>query len=256
MIGNLLFLSAFMALSCGGEQTATNQVAPAMEEESISLPSEIIFDTDSYQVPHKPKGTKTRININAKPSGSKERKEKPAVAQEKKAAKPVRDNGFDERYVSLKTNIAYLVGAVMNISADVQLHRNISLELPLNWSLWDIEQEHGVRLVLFQPEARWWTKSVGEGHFVGVHAHVGMFNVKWQDSRYQATDRPLLGAGLTYGYSLPFSEHWGAEFLIGVGYANMKYDEFYNIDNGAKISTDKYNYWGLTKLGISLVYRF
>ena len=206
-------------------------------------------DTYSYQKPLKTKGTKTRINIGKKV-------EKESVKKESTDKKSVKDTGIAKRYVSVKTNFAYWAGAVANLSADIQLHRKLSLELPFDWSLWDIEREHGVRLVLFQPEVRWWMKNVDKGHFVGVHAHAGVFNVKWKDIRYQTAGRPLLGAGLTYGYSLPFSEHWGAEFLLGVGYANMKFDEFYNIDNGAKICTDELNYWGITKLGISLVYRF
>lgn len=206
-------------------------------------------DTYSYQKPLKTKGTKTRINIGKKV-------EKESVKKESTDKKSVKDTGIAKRYVSVKTNFAYWAGAVANLSADIQLHRKLSLELPFDWSLWDIEREHGVRLVLFQPEVRWWMKNVGKGHFVGVHAHAGVFNVKWKDIRYQTAGRPLLGAGLTYGYSLPFSEHWGAEFLLGVGYANMKFDEFYNIDNGAKICTDELNYWGITKLGFSLVYRF
>lgn len=206
-------------------------------------------DTYSYQKPLKTKGTKTRINIGKKV-------EKESVKKESTDKKSVKDTGIAKRYVSVKTNFAYWAGAVANLSADIQLHRKLSLELPFDWSLWDIEREHGVRLVLFQPEVRWWMENVGKGHFVGVHAHAGVFNVKWKDIRYQTAGRPLLGAGLTYGYSLPFSEHWGAEFLLGVGYANMKFDEFYNIDNGAKICTDELNYWGITKLGISLVYRF
>lgn len=206
-------------------------------------------DTYSYQKPLKTKGTKTRINIGKKV-------EKESVKKESTDKKSVKDTGIAKRYVSVKTNFAYWACAVANLSADIQLHRKLSLELPFDWSLWDIEREHGVRLVLFQPEVRWWMKNVGKGHFVGVHAHAGVFNVKWKDIRYQTAGRPLLGAGLTYGYSLPFSEHWGAEFLLGVGYANMKFDEFYNIDNGAKICTDELNYWGITKLGISLVYRF
>lgn len=206
-------------------------------------------DTYSYQKPLKTKGTKTRINIGKKV-------EKESVKKESTDKKSVKDTGIAKRYVSVKTNFAYWAGAVANLSTDIQLHRKLSLELPFDWSLWDIEREHGVRLVLFQPEVRWWMENVGKGHFVGVHAHAGVFNVKWKDIRYQTAGRPLLGAGLTYGYSLPFSEHWGAEFLLGVGYANMKFDEFYNIDNGAKICTDELNYWGITKLGISLVYRF
>lgn len=204
-----------------------------------------------YQVPHKPKGVKTRLKI--QPKGEAPKKEGASVrtsAADKKREADV------SRYVALKINAVYWAGAVANIAAEVKLHKHVSLELPLDFSLWDIEREHGVRLVLFQPEARWWMKGVGEGHFVGVHAHVGAFNVKWNEDRYQVAGRPLLGAGLTYGYSLSFDEHWGAEFLIGAGYANMKYDRFYNIDNGAKFDAGTYNYWGVTRVGASLVYRF
>lgn len=208
-----------------------------------------------WQVPHKPKGIKTRINVSNKKSEEKDYEEKKRVIKASESKTSQKDE-LDKRYVALKTNFAYWAGAVANISTDIQLQRHISLEIPFNWSLWDMNREYGIRLVLLQPEARWWMKDVGEGHFIGVHAHAGVFNVKWQNSRYQTTKRPMLGAGITYGYSFQFSENWGAEFLVGLGYANMKYDEFYNIENGAKIGTDKYNYWGITKLGVSLVYRF
>ncbi|MBP8872460.1 MAG: DUF3575 domain-containing protein, partial [Bacteroides sp.] len=74
--------------------------------------------------------------------------------------------------------------------------------------------------------------------------------------RYQSEQYPLLGAGISYGYKLPFSEHWGAEFTLGAGYANMKYNTYYNIENGAKLDTRKRNYWGITRVGASLIYRF
>lgn len=210
-------------------------------------------ETEVWQVPHKPKGTKTRLGIQPKTERPAEKKaEKPKP----KAKKPVEKVSSSSRYVALKSNLIYWAGAVMNLGAEVQLHEHVSLELPLNWSLWDIEREHGVRLVLFQPEARWWMKGVGEGHFVGVHAHVGAFNVKWEEDRFQTSGRPVLGAGVTYGYSLPFSEHWGAEFLIGAGYANMKYNQYYNVENGAQTGRMNYNYWGITRLGASIVYRF
>ena len=83
-----------------------------------------------------------------------------------------------------------------------------------------------------------------------------MFNLKWEDTRYQAEKWPLLGTGISYGYKLPFSRHWGAEFTLGAGYANMKYNTYYNIENGAKLDTRKRNYWGITRAGASLVYRF
>lgn len=144
----------------------------------------------------------------------------------------------------------------MNVAADVQVGRHWSVELPVLWCPWFVSDRHAVKTFTIQPEARFWLAHPGKGHFFGVHAHVGWFNVKWNRDRYQDTDRPLLGAGISYGYLLPFSGHWAGEFTLGAGYANMKYNTYYNIDNGARIDTRTKNYWGITRIGISVVYRF
>lgn len=158
--------------------------------------------------------------------------------------------------MALKTNIAYDAAGLPNLAFEMQFSKHISVELPVICSFWDISQKHAVRAVAIQPEGRWWLKQPGAGHFFGVHAHVAWFNVKWQEDRYQNTDRPLLGAGVSYGYLLPLSKHWGAEFSLGAGYAHMKYNTYYNIDNGAQIGTETRNYWGITRVGLSLSYRF
>ena len=161
------------------------------------------------------------------------------------------------RYLALKSNVLYDACALLNLAVEMQVSKKITVELPLTCSLWDLGGEHGVRTVALQPEARWWMgNEAGRGHFVGLHAHVAWFNVKWNDNRYQDVDRPLLGAGLSYGYKLPLSEHWGAEFTLGLGYANMKYNTYYNVDNGALLDTRVRHYWGVTRVGASLVYRF
>lgn len=159
-------------------------------------------------------------------------------------------------YVALKTNIPFDVLAVQNLALEVQVHKHITIDLPVMWSISDIEREHAIRGIAFQPEGRWWLKEAGAGHFFGLHAHVAWFNAKWEDNRYQTRKRPLAGAGISYGYKLPLSAHWGAEFNIGAGYANMKYDTFYNIENGAWLETHIRHYWGITRAGLSLVYRF
>lgn len=170
--------------------------------------------------------------------------------------KEPRPKKASERYMTLKTNIAYDAIAVPNLSFEIQCSKHISVELPVMFSGWDISHQHAVRTFAVQPEGRWWLEKAGTGHFFGVHAHMALFNVKWDENRYQNTGRPLLGAGVSYGYKLPFSKHWGAEFTLGAGYANMKYNTYYNIDNGALIETKSRNYWGITRLGISLSYRF
>lgn len=160
------------------------------------------------------------------------------------------------RYLGVKTNIAAWAGTIMNIAADVQVSEHISVELPILWCPWYVSDKHAIKTFTIQPEARYWLSKPGAGHFFGVHAHVGWFNVKWNRDRYQDTDRPLLGAGISYGYLLPFNEHWAGEFTLGAGYANMRYDTYYNIDNGARIDTRTKNYWGITRVGLSVVYRF
>lgn len=160
------------------------------------------------------------------------------------------------RYVAVKTNLAAWAGTILNLAADVQVSEHFSVELPVLWCPWYVSSEHAIKTFTIQPEARYWLSKPGKGHFFGVHAHVGWFNVKWNRDRYQDTDRPLLGAGISYGYLLPFNEHWAGEFTLGAGYANMRYDTYYNIDNGARIDTRTKNYWGITRVGLSVVYRF
>lgn len=183
--------------------------------------------------------------------------DKSSKVTSEKNSKPQNRVQQDKHYVALKTNVAYDALALMNLGLEMQVAPKISIEMPVIWSLWDYEREHGIRTVTIQPEARWWMgKETGHGHYFGLHAHVGWFNVKWNDTRYQDTGRPLLGTGLSYGYKLPLGNHLGAEFSLGLGYANMKYNTYYNIDNGAKLDTRIRHYWGITRLGASLVYRF
>lgn len=187
-------------------------------------------------------------DANKKKDNNKKKNER-KVAKNQSAAS-------SDRYIVLKANIPFAAVAIQNLALEVQCHEHISIDFPVMWSISDLDPKHAVRTFALQPEGRWWSGTVGKGHFFGLHAHVAWFNLKWEEDRYQSQKRPLLGAGISYGYKLPISEHWGAEFNMGAGYANMKYDTYYNIENGAKIDTRVRNYWGITRLGLSLVYRF
>lgn len=175
----------------------------------------------------------------------------------KKAAKQAAAEPVKNRYWALKVNVPYAAAVVQNLEFEAQVARKWTVSLPVMWSVSDLTNDHGLRTIALQPEARWWEgKRLGEGHFVGFHANLAWFNLKWDDTRYQARHTPLMGAGISYGYKLPLSAHWGAEFSLGVGYAYMKYDKFYNIDNGAKFGTGSRHYFGLDRVAVSLVYRF
>lgn len=228
-------------------------------------PVESIENHQSVQAPVKKKAkgkkqlskkkktvAKKKVIANKKKAVAKGKNKKAAVRKKQVAKKRTQDT----RYITLKTNVPFLAVAVSNLAVEARVHKHITVDFPVMWSISDIEWEHAVRGIAFQPEGRWWLEKAGIGHFFGLHAHAAWFNLKWEDMRYQTAKRPLLGAGISYGYKLPLGKHWGAEFTVGAGYANMKYDTYYNIENGAKIDTRVRHYWGITRAGISLVYRF
>lgn len=209
------------------------------------------------QMKQKKKDVKPQKQTAKKKSGVNPEKERKDIASAKnnkkgkKAKEPVM-----ERYIALKANLPMSVLSIQNLEVEMQLHKNVTVDFPMMWSISDIEREHAIRGIAFQPEGRWWIEEAGKGHFFGVHAHFAWFNAKWKENRYQTEKCPLMGAGISYGYKLPISRHWGAEFNMGAGYAHIKYNTYYNIENGAWINKRIRNYWGITRIGLSLVYRF
>ena len=160
----------------------------------------------------------------------------------------------------LGTNLLYDVAAVANLYFEVGFARHIALNLSATFSPWDIKSPNvKIRTLIFQPEFRWYFAGNFKGHYVGAEAHFGWYNVALGGkTRYQDRDgnTPLLGAGLSYGYVLEFNEHLGMDFGISAGYAKLVYDCFYNVDNGAKYTTVTKDWWGPTRVGISIYYQF
>lgn len=161
-----------------------------------------------------------------------------------------------QRMVALKTNIVPWAATIMNIEGEIQIWRNLSVSVPLWYCPWFISERHALRVVAFQPEVRWWLNEPGQGHFGGLHGSFAWYNLRWGNYRYQDHGRPLLGAGITYGYAFTLKEKWGVELSIGAGYLNMRYDRFYNTENGERADTRKTSYFGLDHLSVSLVYHF
>lgn len=161
------------------------------------------------------------------------------------------------RHIAVNTNLAYDVFAVLNAGVEFSVAPKFSVNIPVMWSLWDWRSDLGLRTVAVQPEARYWFSSVGKGNAVGVAVGAASFNFRNDEHRYQnVSGRPMVSASLTYTFALPVDKHWSFQFNIGIGYVNARYDRYYNIDNGARINTENFNYFGPTNVGINLCYRF
>ncbi|MDE6791716.1 MAG: DUF3575 domain-containing protein [Muribaculaceae bacterium] len=156
--------------------------------------------------------------------------------------------------LAVKTNVPAWGVTVMNIEGEYLFSRRLSLSLPLYWCPWFISRKFALRTFATQPELRFRFNHGIKGHYLGVHGSLAWFNLQNGDYRYQDVRRPLLGGGISYGYSLVFKKHWIADFSAGIGVASMQYDRFYNVDNGARIDTRRTLYWGIDKISISIGY--
>ena len=180
------------------------------------------------------------------------------------AVPPASEGAGAGRVVLLKSNVlAIAAAAVANLGFEVELWPRWSLDVPVYYSPYDLFKEtRKVRVLATQPEVRYWFDRVGDRHFVGLHTHVAGFNIALGDEgRYQDPGHALWGMGLSYGYALPFGKdgRWGAEFTLGVGFADYKYDKYANtgIREGQKLyASGSKLYWGVTRAAISLSYKW
>jgi len=166
-----------------------------------------------------------------------------------------------------------------NLLADGFLNPNLGIEIGLapKWTMdvtgqlnaWTLSHQRRWKHWAVQPEARYWFCDRFAGHFVGVHAHAGQFNMggfdgmvrlpgtdarKLKDARYQGW---FAGAGVAYGYDWILGRHWNLEAEIGVGYSYTRYDRFRCAGCGKKMEAGMtHHYFGPTKVAVNLVYLF
>lgn len=161
---------------------------------------------------------------------------------------------YETHDLRLKSNILPWAIGVPNIGAEYTLGKKWSVALDVLYCPWKISDKFSVKTVSVLPEVRWWIKNTGKGSFFNLHANVAWYNVRFGHYRYQDPHRPLLGGGIGYGYCLNLNKRWGFEFEIGAGVANMKYNRYYNVKNGALKDTRISTYWGIDRATISVVY--
>lgn len=144
-----------------------------------------------------------------------------------------------------------------------------SVDVNGQFNFWNLSHDRKWKHWIAQPELRYWFCQALDGHFIGVHALGGQYNMghvdlpfsflgtdfrEFKDNRHQGW---MAGAGIAYGYSWALAKHWNLEAELGIGWAYTKYDVYECAGCGRKTETDKtHNYFGPTKAAINLVYVF
>jgi hypothetical protein len=159
--------------------------------------------------------------------------------------------------VAVKTNLLYDATTTINLGLEIGMSPRWTLELPVNYNPWDFGENRKIKHWMIQPEARYWLCQRFNGQFVGLHGHVGGFNmggiklIGLEDFRYEGS---FYGGGISYGYHWVLNTHWSIEATIGLGYALLDYSKYKCEKCAEKLKTGTRNYLGPTKAGISLIY--
>lgn len=166
--------------------------------------------------------------------------------------------------VALKTNFLYIATTSPNLALEVKTGTHTTLEVGGGMSLWDYNERSTFRHWMLQPEFRYWLCEPMNGSFFGIHAHGGQYNIggidipvgrlkQFKDDRYQGY---FYGGGISYGYQWILSDRFNLEASIGGGYARIHYENYPCATCGNKLDEGFYNYWGITRASLSLLFFF
>lgn len=160
--------------------------------------------------------------------------------------------------LAIKTNLLYDLTSTFNLGAEVRLSDRFTFDLSVNYNPWTFNDNKKISHLMFQPELRYWLCESFKGHFFGFHTQYARFNVGgvgftdyMKDHRFQGD---MYGAGFSYGYQWYLSPRWSMEATVGFGYNYLDYKRYECKNCGTYIDSDKKNYFGPTKAGISLIY--
>lgn len=164
--------------------------------------------------------------------------------------------------VGVKTDV--LSGALFqspNLGAEVSIGPRMTLELTAHYNSFSTDDAKRWKHWMVRPELRYWLCQPFSGHFFGVHAFGGEYNVADKKVLFGAYDIKKVrsegwgvGAGLTYGYHWIVAPNWGIEAAIGVGGAYTKYNQYRCENCGEKIGSDHKVYLGPTRASVSVIY--
>lgn len=165
---------------------------------------------------------------------------------------------------NLKTNLLYAATLTPNLGLEISWGTQLSLNITGSYNPWNRKGKKGDndKIVhwMAQPELRYWFCEPTGGHFIGIHAVVTKYNIGGhkffhifdKGYRYEGWG---VGGGFTYGYSWFLSKKWAIEGFLGIGVVQLGFDKSNNrIWCCTKSEHFTKTYFGLTKVGISLIY--
>jgi hypothetical protein len=168
--------------------------------------------------------------------------------------------------VAIKNNVLYDIATTPNLGVEVGLSKKTTAQLFYGLNPWKFSDTKQMRHWTLIPEYRYWLCHKFSGHFFGIHAMGGEFNVQgiddpagllpFDDLKNNRYEGWYVGGGLTYGYQWILGKHWNLEASLGVGYDYVQYKKSDCGTCGKLTEKDHTHYVGPTKLALSIMYLF
>lgn len=154
---------------------------------------------------------------------------------------------------ALRTNLLSWATTTPSLGVEAALAPKWTLDLQGAYQPWTFKNDKKLHFWLAQPEVKYWFCEKFEGHHMGLHLHGAQF---YGGLGHQIFDGGLAGAGLSYGYAWILSPHWNLDAQLGAGYARLWFKQSDRLPCMKCYDRKARNYWGLTKVALSVAYVF
>ena len=166
--------------------------------------------------------------------------------------------------LALKTNLLFDAALMPNVEIEVPVGKRWSVNGEYAFPWWQFDRgKYCMQVLMGGLEGLYWLGSrksredreVLTGHFLGLYAGGGKYDLQWGEKGYQGEF--FIAAGVSYGWATRIARHLHLEFNIGIGLLRTDYRHYHARDNYQTLlwqENGKYTWFGPTKAKISLVW--
>lgn len=165
---------------------------------------------------------------------------------------------------ALKTNLLFDATLMPNVEIEVPIGKRWSINGEYLFPWWLMkDNQYCLQILSGGLEGRYWLGSslnrkhreVLTGHFVGLYAGGGKYDLQWKENGYQGEF--FIASGISYGWATRIARNLHLEMSIGVGLLRTDYRHYHVRNNNQTLlwqENGKYTWFGPTKAKISLVW--
>ena len=166
--------------------------------------------------------------------------------------------------IAISNNLLLDLDRALSMGIEIPGANKTSLELYGSIRPWKRSEQTVHKHWMVQAQYRFWPCQVMNGFFAGPYVHGGEFNIGnhsmpfrllkgLESQRYEGW---LAGVGIGAGYEYALARHWNVGAEVGIGYTYINYKQYNCEVCGPQKDNSVYQYVGLSKLALSLIYVF